>query len=83
MHMKESDFIVELQKRAKEQEAIIKGMPFPRIFGATSIWLGVHPWRFIIPLSFLITIALRILLGPSYTDFVLSIFRIPILRIIL
>lgn len=78
--MKEHDFLLELQKRAKEQEKIIKDMPMPKVFSAASLWLGVHPWRFIIPMSFLISILLRAVLGESYTNFVLSIFKIPLLR---
>ncbi len=73
--MNEREFITELQKRAKEQELVIKAMPFPKVFGAASVWLGVHPWRFLIPLAFLISIILRLIFGPFYTDFVLSILR--------
>lgn len=73
--MNEREFITELQRRAKEQEAVIKDMPFPKVFGAASVWLGIHPWRFLIPLAFFISIILRLIFGPLYTDFVLSILR--------
>ena len=78
--MNESEFITELQKRAKEQELVIKAMPFPKVFGAASVWLGVHPWRFLIPLAFFISLMLRLIFGTSYVNFVLSILTIPLLR---
>ncbi|MEK7559371.1 MAG: hypothetical protein AAB521_03625 [Patescibacteria group bacterium] len=81
--MNEREFIKELQERAKEQEAIIKDMPFPKVFSTASVWLGIHPWRFVIPFAFLISIILRFFIGPSYTDFILSIFKIPLLKIVL
>ncbi|MEK7185749.1 MAG: hypothetical protein AAB675_00080 [Patescibacteria group bacterium] len=73
--MKESEFLEELQKRARAQELIIKRMPFPKIFEAASVWLGNHPWRYLIPLAFLFTLLLRKFFGPSYTDFILALFR--------
>lgn len=81
--MNEREFIEELKKRAKEQEAVVKEMPFPKIFAAASVWLGVHPWRFLIPLALIITVIFRFIFGASYTDFFLSIFKIPLLRFIL
>jgi len=73
--MKEREFLEELQKRAREKERIIKGMPFPKFFEIASLWLGNHPWRYLIPLAFLTTLFLRKIFGPEYTTFVLSLFR--------
>lgn len=81
--MNEREFITELKIRAKEQEAVIKDMPFPKVFAAASVWLGVHPWRFLIPLSFLISLLLKLIFGTSYVNFVLSIIKIPILRFLI
>lgn len=74
--MNEADFIEVLQKRAKEQKNIMDVVPFPRTFSFVLDWLSVHPLRLIIPLAIIISIVLRYILGPSYTDFILAIFRL-------
>lgn len=73
--MNESEFILKLQERAKEQEKIVKDMPLSKIFGTVSLWLGHHPWRILVPMAFLITILFRGIFGGDYTDFILAIFR--------
>ena len=73
--MNEAEFILKLQKRAREQEKIVRDMPFANVFSAVSLWLGHHPWRIIVPLAFLITLLLRGTFGGRYTDDVLLLFR--------
>ncbi|MBI4097822.1 MAG: hypothetical protein HY426_02175 [Candidatus Levybacteria bacterium] len=73
--MNEAEFILKLQERAKEQEKIVRDMPFANVFSTISLWLGHHPWRILVPLAFLITLFLRGLMGPRYTDDVLLVFR--------
>lgn len=72
--MKESDFIKQLQLRAKEQEHLFSAIPYPRVFLYVSKWLSDHPWRFIIPIAFLMSMFLRLMLGISYTNFILWLF---------
>ena len=72
--MNEQQFLDTLQKRAQEQEKIIKGMVLPRVFTTVSFWLGNHPWRILIPLSFLITMLLHLAIGQPYDNFILKIF---------
>jgi len=43
------------------------------VFGI-SLWLGRHPWRFIIPFSILLSLVFRFSLGPGYTEKILWIF---------
>ena len=71
--MNERDFLQKLEKRAEEQEKIMHGVPFPEFFTTISIWLGTHPWRILIPLSFVITILFQALWGNRYDTFVLRI----------
>jgi len=73
--MNEREFLNTLQERAREQEKIMKDMPFPAFFSTISMWLGNHPWRYLIPLAFFLSLLFRGLFGSSYIDFVLGIFR--------
>jgi hypothetical protein len=73
--MNEREFILQLQAKAREQEQEMKAVPFPRFFAFVVEWLSHHPWRYLIPLAFLITFLLRGILGSSYTDFTLWLFR--------
>ncbi|MBI2621344.1 MAG: hypothetical protein HYW63_01700 [Candidatus Levybacteria bacterium] len=73
--MNEGEFILKLQQRAREQERIVRDMPFSKVFSTVSLWLGHHPYRILVPLAFLITLLFRGIFGGSYTDFVLKIFR--------
>jgi len=72
--MNEREFLKQLEGRAQEQEQLIKQMPFRNIFVISSLWLGEHPWRFLIPLAVLLTLFFRIFLGPFYYEFILKIF---------
>lgn len=72
--MDERDFLRKLEERATEQEKLIKQMPLRNVFVTSSLWLGEHPWRFMIPFAFLVTAVLRSLLGHRYYELVLAIF---------
>jgi len=70
--MNEREFLEKLQERTREQERAIDTIPF---FAFVVKWLSVHPWRFLIPLAFLVSFVLRAFFGTAYTDFILSLFR--------
>jgi hypothetical protein len=70
--MNERKFILQLQERAREQELAISKIPF---FSFVAKWLNVHPWRYLIPLAFLVSLIFRGILGSSYTDFILRLFK--------
>ncbi len=72
--MNERDFLRKLEERASEQEKLIKRMPLRNVFVTSSLWLGEHPWRFMIPFSFLLTAVFRSLLSHDYYELVLAIF---------
>lgn len=72
--MDEHEFLELLEKRADEQERLLKQVPFQRVFVATSLWLGEHPWRFLIPLALLLTMLFRTILGYRYYELILKIF---------
>jgi len=72
--MNEVEFLSLLKERAREQKRTMYAVPFPKIFSFIIEWLSVHPWRYLIPLAFLISFILRGIIGQSYTDFILGIF---------
>lgn len=74
MTIKEQKFIKILQERAQEQKKILEAIPFPGIFQTVSIWLGVHPWRILVPLALILSIILHIVMGKIYDDIILKIF---------
>jgi hypothetical protein len=73
--MNEREFLLTLQDRAREQERAMQAVPFPKVFKFAIEWLSHHPWRFLIPLAFLVSLLLRGVLGYGYTDFILRLFR--------
>lgn len=72
--MEEREFVSLLQKRVKEQHDLIEELPFPRVFAVITRWLSDHPWRYLIPLAFLLTLLMRNIIGSNFTDLVLRFF---------
>lgn len=72
--MNEQEFLIQLEKRAREQELLIKKAPFHGVFFSLSMWLGENPWRVIIPIALLLTVVLRIVFGELYFNTILWIF---------
>jgi len=72
--MNEREFIRKLQERAKEQEKLIKSMPMPRVFSSVSLWFGNHPWRILVPIAIILTIAFHLAYGKPYDEFILKLF---------
>lgn len=70
--MNEREFLQKLQAKAAEQEQAMHTIPF---FAFVAKWLSVHPWRYLIPLAFLLTLLLRGFFGSHYTDAILWLFR--------
>lgn len=74
--MNERDFLSLLQERAREQKRTMQAVPFPKVFSFIVEWLSIHPWRYLIPLAFLISFILRGIIGASYTDVILRLFKV-------
>lgn len=70
----EHEFLEELERRAKEQEQILTQMPYEKVFITTSLWLGQHPWRILIPLAVILTLLFRLILGYRYYELILKMF---------
>ncbi|HWY79032.1 MAG TPA: hypothetical protein VNW29_01615 [Candidatus Sulfotelmatobacter sp.] len=73
--MQEHDFIQLLQERARHQKREMDAIPFTKMFAFVIEWLSDHPWRYLIPLAFIISLILRGIIGYEYINFVLAIFR--------
>ena len=73
MYMKQNDIINSLQQRAKEQNFLYK-VPFPYMFFFLSKTIGENPWRFLIPVSLVITLVLHMLLGKFFDERILWLF---------
>lgn len=72
--MNNPDFLSILKERAGEQQAITSGMIFPRVFTFVVTYLGIHPWRILIPLALILSCILELVFGKSYDDVILKIF---------
>jgi len=72
--MNEHEFLLKLEDRAKEQELLMKKTLLPTALFSVSLWLGRHPWRFLIPLALLLTFIFRMTFGKQYTELILWIF---------
>lgn len=72
--MNEREFLRQLQERAREQKRTMDAVPFPKVFSFVVEWLSIHPWRYLIPLAFLISFILRGVFGEAYTNFILWLF---------
>ena len=73
--MKQRDFVAILQERAHKQKKELDAVPFPKFFAFAITWLSDHPWRFLIPLAFFISLLMRMIIGYPYTEFILRLFR--------
>ncbi|MDP2638011.1 MAG: hypothetical protein Q8P26_03045 [Candidatus Levybacteria bacterium] len=72
--MNEHEFLKKLEKRAQEQEKIIKDMFLPKLFASISLWFGEHPWRILVPFAFILTLIFHSVFGKNYINFILKIF---------
>ncbi len=68
--MEKNKFLQELQERAQEQ-TIVSQVPFPKVFLFLGQVVGQHPWRILIPLSFLVTLLFHLIGGMRFDNWLL------------
>ena len=73
-----SDFYSDLRRRLEENRKLYRdGSPFVVFntpFGKfVASYLGVNPWKVLVPLSFLVVIGLRLIIGAGFSEIVLRI----------
>ncbi len=74
MTRSEAEFLQLLEKRAKEEEKVVKSGILPRWAAVVGTWMGVNPWRLLIPVSILLYIGIRLVAGEGAREVVLAIF---------
>lgn len=70
----ESKFLAELEAKAGEQHRLIETQMIPEWTRGIGDWLAVNPWRVLVPLSLILYLILRLILGLNYREFILGLF---------
>lgn len=70
----ESSFVHDLEQRAREQQRLVETELIPDWARGLGGWLAVNPWRVIVPGAGIMYLALRIVLGAEYREFILGLF---------
>lgn len=79
---KKSEFYEELKRRLEENKRLYKQPSVFTTFDShlarfVAAYLGVNPWRVLVPLSLLLSLFLRIILGRGYSELVLRVLGGP------
>lgn len=70
----ERDFLQILEERAREEKRVVRSGILPNWAAVFGEWLGVNPWRTLIPSSVFLYLCLRLALGDVIREIVLAIF---------
>jgi hypothetical protein len=70
----EGEFLRLLEQRAREEKAIVASGILPSWAAQLGEWLGVNPWRMLIPLSIASYLVIRAVLGEVVVELVLALF---------
>lgn len=74
MKKTEREFLEVLERKAQEQRRLVGSEILPEWASRLGIWLGVNPWRVIVPLSFFIALSLYGVWGERFLEFSLFLF---------
>jgi hypothetical protein len=72
--MKESSFILELEKRAQLQKKLVTTEIIPDWARGIGDWLATNPWRVVVPVAVVVYMVVRLLGGVGYREFILGLF---------
>ena len=75
---KDNNFQLELKQRLEENRKLYRE---PSVFGAldnpvvrfVASYLGVNPWKVLVPVAFLLSLLLRIVFGRGFSEYILII----------
>jgi hypothetical protein len=70
----EHSFIQELEQKAKEQQQLANTEMIPKWAKGVGDWLAVNPWRVLIPVAGMSYLAIRIVYGLEFREFILGLF---------
>ena len=74
MKKSEVEFLRILEEKAKEQRKVVQSQILPSWARGLGVWLAVHPWRVIGPLSGILYIGWRVIGGVRVVELVLGLF---------
>ncbi|MEI6690688.1 MAG: hypothetical protein WCL07_02985 [bacterium] len=70
----EREFLQLLEQRAVEEKEVVASGILPEWAARLGEWLAINPWRSLIPVSILIYLLLRVVVGGGLVEVVLAIF---------
>lgn len=76
---KRNDYYGELKRRLEENKKLYRETSVFTSFDSQfarfiASYLGVNPWRILVPISLLFSILIRLIFGKGYSEFVLAVF---------
>lgn len=74
MRKTEREFLELLEKKAESQRELVKSEILPEWASSLGIWLGEHPFRVILPVSFLLSLGLFLVFGKGFLELSLFLF---------
>lgn len=73
---KRDDLYLELRKRLQENRKLYKGAEYSsksRAMRFVASYLGVNPWKVLVPVSLVVVVFMRVLLGKGFSELVLRV----------
>lgn len=70
----ERDFLLALEEKAKENQLLIKTEMIPGWAKGVGDWLATNPWRVLIPVAGMSYLAIRMIYGLEFREFILGLF---------
>jgi len=74
MKKTEREFLELLERKAREDSFLVQGGLFPRWASFVGEWLGVNPWRVIVPFSIIVYLFARVMFGEVVREAFLAIY---------
>lgn len=74
MNKTETEFLGELEAKARSERRLVETEILPAWARGLGEWLVVNPWRVLVPVSGLIYLALRLIVGTKWVWLMLALF---------
>lgn len=70
----EQKFLEILEKKSQEERKVVESGILPEWASIVGFWLGVHPWRVLVPVSGLLYLGMRAYYGVYLRELILALF---------
>lgn len=70
----EAEFLKIIEKKAAEERRILDTEMMPSWAKGVGEWLVVNPWRVMVPVSGVLYVLLRIVIGATFRELILGLF---------